>query len=100
MTTKDIKLMIIQNFIEYYTTDEDERMDMIGVAQNYVDEDWVDEVAQSGMDRDTFVDELLDLMYLIGDKENGSYHLTLSEAIEVADQMYNKIYKKDEKKDT
>ena len=40
--------MIIQNFIEYYTTDEDERMDMIGNAQTYVDEDWVDEIAQAG----------------------------------------------------
>jgi len=48
MATKDIKLMIIQNFIEYYTTDEDERMDMIGNAQTYVDEDWVDEIAQAG----------------------------------------------------
>jgi len=48
MTTKEIKLMIIQNFIEYYTTDEDERMDMIGLAQTYVDEDWVDEIAQAG----------------------------------------------------
>jgi len=48
MTTKEIKLMIIQNFIEYYTTDEDERMDMIGNAQTYVDEDWVDEIAQAG----------------------------------------------------
>jgi len=48
MATKEIKLMIIQNFIEYYTTDEDERMDMIGLAQTYVDEDWVDEIAQAG----------------------------------------------------
>jgi hypothetical protein len=52
MTTKEIKLMIIQNFIEYYTTDEDERMDMIGNAQTYVDEDWVDEIAQSGCDKE------------------------------------------------
>lgn len=51
MTTKDIKLMIIQNFIEYYTTDEDERMDMIGVAQDYVDEDWVDEITQAGYEK-------------------------------------------------
>ena len=52
MTTKEVKLMIIQNFIEHHTTDEDERMDLIGEAQTYVDEDWVDEIAQAGYTND------------------------------------------------
>jgi hypothetical protein len=47
MTTKDVKLQIIVNFIEYYTTDEDERDSMRSQAEIYVDEDWVDEIAQA-----------------------------------------------------
>jgi hypothetical protein len=48
MTTKGVKLQIIVNFIEYYTTNEDERKDLIQAASDYVDEDWVDEIAQAG----------------------------------------------------
>jgi hypothetical protein len=45
--TKEVKLMIIENFIDWYTTDETERQDMKSEAQTYVDEDWVDEIKQS-----------------------------------------------------
>ena len=47
--TKEIKLMIIENFIDYYTSDELEREAMKEEANTYVDEDWVDEIAQSGL---------------------------------------------------
>lgn len=47
MTTKEIKLMIIENFIDHYTSDENERNNMKMIAQEYVDEDWVDEIDQS-----------------------------------------------------
>jgi len=48
MEPKDVKLMIIENFIEYYTTDEEERDAMKAEAQSYVEQDWVDEIEQSG----------------------------------------------------
>ena len=48
MTTKGVKLQILVNFIEYYTTDENEKKDLIRSASDYVDEDWVDEIAQAG----------------------------------------------------
>ena len=46
--TKEIKLMIIENFIDYYTSDELEREAMKEEANTYVEEDWVDEIMQSG----------------------------------------------------
>lgn len=42
--TKEIKLMIIENFIEYYTTDEEERKLMKLEAVGYVSEDHYDEI--------------------------------------------------------
>ena len=52
MTTKELKLMIILNFIGYYTSDENERNKMKIEAENYVDEDWVDEITQAGYKKD------------------------------------------------
>ena len=40
--------MIIENYIDHFTSDENERYDMKNNAALYVDEDWVDEIAQSG----------------------------------------------------
>ena len=45
--TKEIKLMIIENYIDWFTTDEEEREQMKENAELYVEEDWVDEIAQS-----------------------------------------------------
>jgi hypothetical protein len=45
--TLDIKLMIIENFIEYYTSNDEERDAMKEVARSYVEEDHVDEIAQA-----------------------------------------------------
>ena len=42
--TKDIKLMIIQNFIDYFTSDEKEREDMYECAWQYVLGDDYDEI--------------------------------------------------------
>lgn len=47
--TKDIKLMIIENFIDHFTSDESEREKMKETARTYVEEDWVDEIAQSDL---------------------------------------------------
>ena len=44
---QEVKLMIIENFIDYYTTDEKEREEMKDAATIYVKEDWVDEIGQS-----------------------------------------------------
>ena len=41
--------MIIENYIDWLTTDEDEREEMKDNAKLYVDEDWVDEIAQSNI---------------------------------------------------
>jgi hypothetical protein len=47
MTTKEVKLMIIENFIDHYTTNESERLMLKECAFEYVEEDWVDEIAQA-----------------------------------------------------
>ena len=46
MTTKEVKLMIIENFIDHYC-EENEKDVMKRCAQLYVDEDHVDEIAQA-----------------------------------------------------
>jgi hypothetical protein len=46
--SNEIKLMIIENFIDHFTTDEAERERMKGVAFEYVKEDHVDEIEQAG----------------------------------------------------
>jgi hypothetical protein len=48
MTTKEIKLMIIENYIDHFTSDDNEREEMKDNAALYVDEDWVDEIEQAG----------------------------------------------------
>lgn len=45
--TKDIKRMIIENFIDWHTTNEEEREQMKIDAMVYVEEDHVDEIAQA-----------------------------------------------------
>jgi hypothetical protein len=45
--TQKIKLMIIENFIDHYTTNDDERDAMKMEARTYVEEDHVDEIAQA-----------------------------------------------------
>jgi hypothetical protein len=45
--SKEIKLMIIENFIDYYTTNDEERDAMKSEARTYVDEDHVDEIIQA-----------------------------------------------------
>ena len=47
MKTKEIKLTIIENYIDWYTSDETEREHLKENARLYVDEDWVDEIEQS-----------------------------------------------------
>ena len=47
--TKEIKLMIIENYIDWTTSDEEEREIMKENAKLYVEEDWVDEIAQSNV---------------------------------------------------
>lgn len=42
--TQKIKLMIIENFIDHFTSNETERLQMKETAFQYVEEDHVDEV--------------------------------------------------------
>lgn len=44
MTSKEIKLMILENFIDHFSSDDEEREAMKEVARLYVEEDWVDEI--------------------------------------------------------
>ena len=44
MTTKETKLMIIENYIDWFTTNEAERKELKENAVGYVDEDHVDEI--------------------------------------------------------
>lgn len=45
--TQELKLMIIENYIDHYTTNDDERDRMKADALMYVEEDHVDEIAQA-----------------------------------------------------
>lgn len=45
--TSDIKMDIIENFIDYYASEEETKERMLTVARDYVNQDTVDEVAQS-----------------------------------------------------
>jgi hypothetical protein len=45
--TKEVKEMIISNFIEHYTTIENQRDDMMVVLETYIEEDHVDEIGQA-----------------------------------------------------
>ena len=47
MTTKQVKKDIIDNYIDWFTSDEDEREQMKENANLYVEEDHVDEIGQS-----------------------------------------------------
>lgn len=42
--------------------------------------------------KDEFVDEVLDMMYLNGSKEDGKYILTLAQATQVAKEIYKYVY--------
>ena len=44
MTNNDTKLMIIENYIDWFTTNEAERKQMKEEAVTYVEEDHVDEI--------------------------------------------------------
>lgn len=45
--TRDIKAMIIENFIDHYTTNKTERKEMKASVESYVKEDHVDEIEQA-----------------------------------------------------
>ena len=47
--TQELKLDIIENFINYLSSDENEREGLYLVARNYVEEDHVDELAQGAL---------------------------------------------------
>jgi hypothetical protein len=46
-SSKEVKLIILENFVDYYTTNDDEREAIKSTARTYVNEDHVDEVAQA-----------------------------------------------------
>ena len=47
MKTKETKKMIIENFIDYYITNEVERKVIKDAIEIYVEEDHVDEISQA-----------------------------------------------------
>ena len=38
MKPNELRLLVIKNFIEYYTSDEKERLEMLETAMSYCDE--------------------------------------------------------------
>ena len=44
-TTKETKLIIIENFIDYFTSSDEERVRLKDVAADYLEDDHVDEIA-------------------------------------------------------
>jgi hypothetical protein len=79
--TKEVKEMIISNFIEHYTTIENQRDDMMAVLETYIEEDHVDEIGQAFpsiimSERDIIVDKLA---HLVSDDPEESYDKLLKQ---------------------
>jgi len=74
MKTQEIKLMIIENYIDWYTSDEIERFEMKANALTYIKEDHVDEIAQSQTNKESIKWSLEDFLYRALDMEEP--HLT------------------------
>jgi len=75
MNNKDKKLMIIENYIEWYTTDDLEREQMKEGASCYVKEDHVDEIGDEDLD-------MIDQVIRLDEKLNGWWHALPFEALE------------------
>ncbi len=46
------------------------------------------------MEKKEFIDEFMDRIYLIGSKDNGKYILTLTQAEQVASELYDTCFEK------
>lgn len=75
MNNKEKKLMIIENYIEWYTTDDLERDQMKENASCYVAEDHVDEIGDEDLD-------MVDRVILLDEKLNEWYYALPFEALE------------------
>ena len=75
MNNKEKKLMIIENYIEWYTTDDLEREQMKEGASLYVKEDHVDEIGDEDLD-------MIDQVIRLDEKLNGWWHALPFEALE------------------
>jgi hypothetical protein len=54
----EIKQMIIENFIDWYTSDESERIRMKDALQSYLDEDHVDELSLQDRVTGMFINQM------------------------------------------
>jgi len=54
----EIKQMIIENFIDWYTSNESERIKMKDALQSYLDEDHVDELSLQDRITGMFINQL------------------------------------------
>ena len=68
--------MIIENFIEWYTTDDRERAEMKENAWCYVVDDHVDEIGNEDLD-------MIDQVIKLDEKLNGWWHALPWEALEI-----------------
>ena len=79
MTTKETKLMIIENYIDWFTTNEAERKELKENAVGYVDEDHVDEI-------DGLIESVKSVLTSLATDANmaltGEWDCTTSEGIE------------------
>ena len=72
---KETKLMIIENYIEWYTTDDRERDSLKQGAYQYVKEDHIDEIGNEDLD-------MIDQVIKLDEKLNGWWHALPFEALE------------------
>ena len=99
MKTKEVKLMIIENYIDWNYADEDECNELKREAYNYVEEDWVDEIKQSlpmvnsDINSDIAIIEALNDL-LIDVHGYSLDFITLKRAKELTARMYRAVYKK------
>lgn len=59
---------------------------------NYIKKFNEDASEASKPSKDEFIDEVLDMIYLNGTKEDGKYILTLTQATQVAKEIYKYVH--------
>jgi hypothetical protein len=86
-SSKEVKLIILENFVDYYTTNDDEREAIKSAARTYVNEDHVDEVAPTekrayvisvdAMEGEKFYHELTDEEFMDEAEKQGRVYTLL-----------------------
>ena len=93
---KDIKKSFKKNELEIGNKEHKLKFNRVTHKLDDLVEDEVDdklETFEENVSESEFVDEFLDRLYMNGTKENGNYVLTLTQATNAANEIYNQYFK-------